>query len=223
LQRVINKNGGPEAVFKSATSGTKEGATTLGKVMDSLGPDERKTVTAAVLNKLGKATAGNQNAAGDEFSMSTFLTNWNNLSKPARSVLFDGYGPKFAENMDRIARVASNIRTGSKYLSNPSGSAITGAQLGTVGALTMSILSGNIGTAGAIAGGLATANLTAKALTNPRFVSWLAQQTKVPVQNVPAQVAVLKQVADRQKDPTLSEVADVIGQSYNAQKQQAQQ
>src|SRR6185436_10142031 len=55
LQSVIDKNGGPEAVFKAATSGTREGASTLRAVMQSLPSQEQKTVTATVLRRLGRA------------------------------------------------------------------------------------------------------------------------------------------------------------------------
>lgn len=215
LSRVVDKNGGPEAVFNAAMSGTKDGASTLRSVMQSLDPDQQKTLSAAVINRLGKATPGQQNAAGDQFSMGTFLTNWNNLSDKARSTLFDRYGPQFSKDMDSIANVASNVREGSKYLANPSGSATTGAHIGTTGALIMSLLTGNFGTAGAIGGGMALGNLSGRLMTNPTFVRFLAKQTQIPSQGfVPALVS-LRGTAEQKKDPDLKEAADLMANSIN--------
>jgi hypothetical protein len=215
LQRVVDKNGGPEAVFNAAMSGTKDGSTTLNNVMDSLGAPEQKTVSAAVLNRLGKANPGQQNAAGDEFSMNTFLTNWNKLSPQAKSTLFDRYGPDFSKNMDAVANVADNVRQGSKYLANPSGTAPTLASQSTFGALALSALTGHLGTAGAIGAGLGGANLAARLMTNPTFVKFLATKSNVPVQGLVPTLSALQTTAQEKKDPDLKAAADIIQQQAN--------
>ena len=81
LNSVVDKAGGPERIFSAAISGTKEGATTLRAVMQSLPEDGQKMISATVLRRLGRATSGQQNELGDKFSTETFLTNWNGLSQ----------------------------------------------------------------------------------------------------------------------------------------------
>ena len=131
VERVLDKNGGPEKVFAAAMSGTKEGATTLRTVMKSIPREQQKIVTAAVVRRLGKATPGRQDASGEVFSIQTYLTNWSRLSPEAKGVLFGRFGPKFNRDMTALARLAGNIREGSKVFSNPSGTqaAITGGWL----------------------------------------------------------------------------------------------
>lgn len=213
LQRVVDKNGGPEAVFNSAMSGTKDGATTLNKVMDSLAPDQQKTISAAVINRLGKATPGQQNAAGDQFSMGTFLTNWNKLSPQAKSSLFDRYGPDFSANMDKVARVASNVRDGSKVYANPSGTsgAYAGVSALTTGAL--SLFTGHPAVAAALAAGAGSANLTARLMTNPTFVKFLAKNVNVPVAGMAENAANLYSLAQKNNDDDLKQAAQLMMQN----------
>ena len=120
IENVIKKKGGPEKIFAAATSGTKEGATVLHGVMQSLNKEEQKVLTATIMRRLGKATPGAQNELGDVFSMERFLTNWNGLSVEAKRTLFDRYGPSFRADIDAIAKMAANIRTGSRVFQNPS-------------------------------------------------------------------------------------------------------
>jgi hypothetical protein len=62
LERVINRNGGPEAVYKAMFANAREGGTTLRLVMDSLDGAQQKDLAAATLRRLGRA---NPSARGD--------------------------------------------------------------------------------------------------------------------------------------------------------------
>ena len=217
LSTVLDKSGGPEAIYNAATSGTRDGATTLRTVMQSLKPDEQKVLASTMIRRLGKATAGQQNATGDEFSMSTFLTNWNKLSPQAKSTLFDRFGSGFRSDMDAVARMAANVRQGSKVFANPSGSASTGAQLGTVGGFVMAALSGHPLTAAAIAGGAGLTNATARLLTSPRAVKFLAQTSNVPLQGLVPVMANLHAAAEKSNDPGLRQLDQTLQQAVNQQ------
>jgi len=203
LSSVIDKNGGPEAVYKAVTSGTREGATTLRAVMQSLPEEAQKTLSATVLRRLGSAKAGVQDDTGGVFSTETFLTNWNTMSPQAKAALFDRYGPAFRQNMDQIAKVASNLRDGSSVFKNPSGTGQAMAQIGAFGAFTGALFSHNLPVAGGIAGSVATSNLIARLMTNPNAVKWLATTTKAPLSAAPA----LLNRAAQSNDPDLKEFA----------------
>lgn len=191
IDHVVERNGGPEAVFTAATSGTKEGATTLRAVMQSLPPEAQKTVSATVLRRLGRATPGRQNDLGERFSTETFLTNWNSMSPQAKAVLFDRFGAQFRQDMDQVARVASNLREGSKVFQNPSGTGQAATQTGAAVAFATSLATGNVGVAGSIASGVAGANLMARLMTNPQFVQWLAKTTKASPNAMPSLITQL--------------------------------
>ena len=203
VESVVQKNGGAEKIFAAATAGTREGATTLRSIMQSLKPEEAKILTSTVVRRLGRANPGAQNDTGDAFSTQTFLTNWNGLSKEAKSTLFDRMGPDYRSSMDNIARMASNLRSGSKVFQNPSGTSDATIQAATVGSAVTSLLMGSPGGAGAVAGVVGSANLGARLMTNPTFVRWLGRNTTRPVGSLNAQVGVLANMG--KDDPDVSE------------------
>jgi hypothetical protein len=214
VQRVIDKNGGPERVFEAAMSGTRDGGTTLRAVMQSLPQDGQKAVTAAVIKRMGMATPGVQDAAGEVFSAQTFLTNWNRTSPEAKRALFDRHGPTFAKDMDRIARVAQNIREGSRVLANPSGTANRAAALTYGASLVASLFDPTFTTTGALIAGGSMANVTARAMTNPKVVKWLANSTALPTGSAVAQIEALRRIGEQEQDEDVIAFADALAQQH---------
>lgn len=213
VQRVIDKNGGPEAVFNAVMSGTRDGGTTLRAVMQSLPKEGQQAVTAAVIRRMGMATPGVQDATGELFSAQTFLTNWNRVSPEAKRALFDRHGPQFSRDMDRIARVAETIREGSQVFRNPSGTANRGAAYTYGAALVASLFDATgVSTASVVGGGIG-ANWAARALTNPTAVRWLARATDAPIGSAPAMLHELRAAAQRNNDEELLEIADQLEQA----------
>lgn len=212
LRSVVERNGGPEKVFQAATSGTGEGATTFRTVMKSLPPEGKKALSATILRRLGRATPGKQNDIGDVFSTETFLTNWNRLSPEAKSTMTGAMGKRFKSDMDTIAKVASNLREGSKVYANPSGTASQGAAIGTYGTLGGAIGTGNWGTAALISSGLLANKAVSKLMTNPDFVHWVATapNSMPALRNHIARLSAIGSAnTERQKDnPTQSKSFD---------------
>ena len=208
ISSVIQKNGGPEAVFKAATSGAKEGATTLRAVMQSLPKDAQKVVSAGVLRRLGRAKPGTQNDTGDVFSTETFLTNWNTMSPQAKATLFDRYGQGFRQDMDAVAKVASNLREGSAVFKNPSGTGQAVGQMTAATTVLTSLLTGHLGVAGGVAAGIGASNISARFMTNPTSVKWLAKTTRAPQSALPALLAQAK----NSSDPDLQELAGMFNE-----------
>jgi hypothetical protein len=210
VERVIDKNGGPEKVFSAAMSGTKDGGTTLRAVMQSLPKEGQQAVTAAVIKRMGLANPGVQDAAGETFSAQTFLRKWNDVSPEAKRALFDRHGPGFVRDMDRIASVAQNIRDGSKVYANPSGTANRAAAFTYWLSLMGALGTGQMKTAAGLATGGAAANVLARGLTKPWFVKWLANSTALPVGSAVAQVNALRQIGEKENDEETIELADAL-------------
>lgn len=209
VQRVIDKNGGPEKVYAAAMSGTRDGGTTLRAVMQSLPKEGQEAVTGAVIKRMGLANPNAQDATGDAFSAATFLTNWNKVSPEAKRALFDRHGPAFSKDMDRIARVAENIKSGSQVFANPSGTANRAASMTYGAALVGSLFTG--GTAPLAVGG-AIANLGARAVTNPDVVKWLARGTNLPQGAIPGYLNAMAVEGQRKSDEDLVELASELQQ-----------
>ncbi|MGX5731960.1 hypothetical protein ACWKWK_15690 [Pseudoxanthomonas beigongshangi] len=207
LRRVVDRNGGPEKVFKAVMEGSSEGATTLRAVMKSLPDDGQKALTAAVIRRMGLATPGVQNAAGDAFSANTFLTNWNRLSPEARRTLFDRYGPGFSDDMDRIARVADNIKSGSEVYRNPAGTANKVGAMSYLGSLALAAGTGQKDAFYALVLAGLGASGSAHLMTSPSFVKWLANSTTVPVSSALPQIQQLHRIAEEEQDPEIADFA----------------
>lgn len=173
LERVIGKGKQPEDIFKSFYPTDPDQAGKVRAVLRSLAPSERKVVTEAVANRLGRAKPGAQDVEGEVFSSETFLTNWNKLSPGAKAQLFPD--PPMRENMNKIAAAASEIRTGKGIYANPSGTAGSFAAYSVYLSPLAAIAAGS--TAPLVAAGSAagSAYLGAKLLTNPKVVDWLAK------------------------------------------------
>jgi hypothetical protein len=213
LDSVIDRNGGPESVFRAATNGSREGATVLRAVMQSLPKDGQQMVSATVLRRLGRAKPSHQDDLGDRFSAETFLTNWQSMAPEAKAVLFHRYGPTFRKDMDQIAKVAANLRQGSKVFQNPSGTGQALNQRDAALAVIIAAGTGHFGTAGAILGGAGAANLMARVLTNPTAVRWLAGRSRAPASALPALAAQLA----RSNDADLQELGQLIEDRVNQQ------
>ena len=143
LDATINVDN-PERAFEafSALLQRDRSSSDIKRVRDikaSLGEDDWRTVSASIVARLGRAPAGQQNAAGDAFSPSVFLTNWNRMDPEARRLLL----PEAArEEMEKLAKVAESVKvsnvernasnTGTVVAAGAIGSAFTQAPIATV-------------------------------------------------------------------------------------------
>lgn len=227
VQRVIDKNGGPEAVYNAAMAGTRDGGTTLRAVMQSLPKDGQEAVTAAVIKRMGLATPGAQDATGEAFSAANFLTNWNRVSPEAKRALFDRHGAGFSQSMGRIAQVVDNIKSGAKVFANPSGTANRGAAMSYGIGLPISVaqapFTGQYWPVVATIGGGIGANIAARAFTSPLVVNWLAHSTRLPTGAINASIQGLTRAAEKSGDSAAMEYAAALAakQSEGSQQQGA--
>ena len=74
----------------------------------------------------------------------------------------------------------------------------------------MAILSGDIPSLSTLVAGGALANLTARAMTSPRAVAWLAKNTDRPVAALPGQLEVLKRIAVENDDEAAADLAAAL-------------
>ena len=208
LQPIIDK-ATPEKIFNAAMGGQKADTTILGTVMNALPQDARKEFVAAFLNKMGRAVSSTQDVTGNVFSTETFLTNWDKLRGSPKELLFGNFGQSFKNDMDKIAKATSIMRTGSQQYRNPSGSAQKLVAAGTIGGGIMALLTAPA-TLIPAAKAAGIANLSARALTNPKFVRLLAKQYDAPTSSIPAFISTLATQSERDNDPELKDIADEL-------------
>jgi hypothetical protein len=192
MQRIdelesIVKRDTPEKIFKAATSGIAEGGTTIRRVMSSLPIENRQEVSAAVLQRLGRAKNGMQNDVADVFSSETFLTNLAAMSPEAKQALFSSSGfPGLRSRVDQMAKMASVRREGAKVFANPSGTARQTGMLGWMTTLATGFATGSTTTILSALGAPVMANIGAKLMTNPKSANFLAQRTEMSPALVPS-------------------------------------
>ena len=129
LSGIVGRDA-PEKVFQAATSGTAEGDTVARRVVSALPKQERREVAAALIQRMGRAAPGQQDAEGAAFSSEQFLSNLGRMSKAARWTLFgrtdvDGV----LEQVENFARVAQTRREGGRVF-NGTGEPLLGSRMG---------------------------------------------------------------------------------------------
>jgi len=134
----------------------------------SLPEDEANYVRATILDGLGTASKGSQNAKGDAFSINNLVSNWNGLSDRAKAVLFQGDHRKA---VDDIMTAASGMKASARY----NNSSNTGATV--VGTATLSSFYGGI--LPGIATVVGQTGLGA-ILGSPRVAKWMSALYRKP-------------------------------------------
>jgi hypothetical protein len=207
----------PEDVFKAFTPNSPDQVNKVRAVMRSLNPSERKVVSDAVVNRLGRATPGKQDELGEVFSSETFLTNYNKLSPGARAQLFP---EGMREDMEALAKSAASIRQGAKVFQNPSGTAGKAATYGLAGAVGASVATGNVAPLVGAGAMVAGANISARMLTSAKVVNWLAEASTSKPEKMPALLARLSTIFNDTKDEALKADLGQYVQSVTPKKPQ---
>ncbi|MGH2375680.1 MAG: hypothetical protein ACRDIC_19695 [bacterium] len=205
LQGIVSKVD-PEDVYRAAMSGTKDGASTLRALKRSIRPQEFQVVARTAVDRLGRATPGSQDEIGDVFSSDTFLTNWNRMDPAAKKEILSGYdrASLVERSLSQVARVAANLKSGAKVYANPSGT--SGALIGKVGmalpagGLLVGGPAGALTAGGIVLGGMVAANLSARALTSPGLVNWIARATTMSQGELARHARRLSVIANRSRD-----------------------
>jgi hypothetical protein len=99
-------------VVRSLQQAAQSNGGRLGQFIRALPENESETVRASIINALGRAPAGRQDAAGEVFSLNDFLTHWNQLAPSARNAIFSR--PQ-REGIERLARIAEHTKGASAY------------------------------------------------------------------------------------------------------------
>ena len=173
----INKFDVDERALGFAMQASKDGGTALGRLRRNFEPEEWDTVAATVLHRMGLATPGAQNAAGDAFSVSTFMTSWSKMAPEAKQALFGGSRyAEAAEGLETLVSAVSSLK-GIEKLTNTSNTGrnlIAFTTISTLAGALGGLVGGDTSTAGgAIVTSIVAPRVAAKLITSPKFIKWL--------------------------------------------------
>lgn len=208
----------PEGAYGSVASSLSAGPTVYERLRGVIAPGTRQKVVATVIDEMGTATPGQQNASGDAWSPKTFLTNYNRMDANSRKALFTRLpgGAAMADNLADIAKTAEMLGDSSKVWANPSGTAPALTARGTVYALTAGAFFQPV-IAASTATGLGLANQASqRLLLNPKFVHWLAKAPTVRPEEAQAYtqrlLANAKLTNDKQFQQDVNDYLDSVGE-----------
>jgi hypothetical protein len=185
IEPIIGKADAPrsgEEIVAALQRAGKGNAIRLGKFIDTLPSEESGMVRATIINQMGRAGDGAQNAAGDAFSLAKFLTDYNKLTPSAKVTIFGAEG---RAALDDLAIVASGTKAAQQYANHSN----TGGVVG------------NLMTMGSATGGLPTFLTTIAAqyglgrlLASPRVARWIARAPRTGLSG-PAYIERLSRIA----------------------------
>ncbi|HEV2816716.1 MAG TPA: hypothetical protein VGW40_05795 [Allosphingosinicella sp.] len=111
VSAIVGNNSGERIADRLVNMSRNDGAG-LHRALRLMAPEEAQSVRAGIINHLGQATNGRQNAAGDAFSLETFLTNWNRMSERTKGAAFSG---QVRQDLNDLARLAQAAREGGTF------------------------------------------------------------------------------------------------------------
>tara|TARA_R110000823_G_scaffold289762_1_gene408084 strand:+ start:1933 stop:4209 length:2277 start_codon:yes stop_codon:yes gene_type:complete len=191
LNKIIDYDA-PEMGYRYLINSRRDGGTYFKKLQKQFTEAEWKDVSATIIQKMGYKNFGNE--ADEAFSVATFLTNWKSIAKEAKETLFLGMqdGPALEKSLDGLVKGFGAITKNSRLAGHSNTGAVTHT-LNLMNALggnfTTLILAGTGMTAGVLpaagvlaatfVGGVVTPNVSARLITSPIFVKWLAEGAAV--------------------------------------------
>lgn len=219
LNPVVNKVLSEE-IFTAALQGAKNGPSRLRALKKSLPVDDWNQLVGQQIREMGRATPGAQDITGELFSPATFLTTYNKLSPASRKVLFTG---KQYQGLEEAVTNLTVVSAGLKEASKMANTSNTAQNLIYMNMLTggMGGLYGSQDEGGAAAGALkgmvaATAipAITAKLITSPKFINWLADSATIAANpnGIAAHLGRLATIAVKDKElaPAIYEYLDTL-------------
>jgi hypothetical protein len=181
---TLNKKVTPEDVWTAAIGDSPKSASRISAVRKALTPAEWDYVKKTVITRMGEPVASAAREGADNFSANTFLTNYERMKKTGTINSIFGQG-NYRQDLDKVAKYASTLKSSADVLSNPSGTAGLGLTASVYfGALGMAATQAAVGGTPAglvgITGGTIGNAAIARLLNNQKFIHWLARSTQVP-------------------------------------------
>lgn len=205
LDEILRKGYDEEALTVAMRS-AESGSGRLQALKRQMTGDEWDTLAGTVLGRMGKAVPSKQDAAGEVFSISTFMTRWNKISPEAKTVLFGSQkNQPLRIQLDRLTQIVGDFKDVER-MANVSRSGSTAAFLGLL------VSSGAAAATGGFAVGVKTLGLgaavpyaAAKLITNPKFVKWLATGAQILKTNPNSLLVHIGRLAELAKDDEIKD------------------
>lgn len=159
-----------EQILAALEQAGRSNSARLASFMKTLPDEDAGVIRGTIIDRLGRATNGQQDETGAAFSLNTFLTNWSGMSDRAKATMFSG---EARAALNDLAKVASARRDSGRYVNFSN----TGSSIGNLA--SGGALAGSIANPAAL-GLFAIDGLTGAMLSSPKFARWLAKMPEQP-------------------------------------------
>lgn len=159
-----------EQIINAIEQAGRGNSARLAEFMKVLPDEDAGVIRGTIIDRLGRASAGQQDATGAAFSLNTFLTNWSKMSDRAKGTMFSG---ELRAALNDLAKVASARRDSGRYVNFSN----TGSTIGNVASASAGV--GALTNPAAL-GVFVIDGLTGALLSSPRFARWLAKMPSNP-------------------------------------------
>lgn len=187
-----------EAVYNRLSSDMLRKGGNVARLRDAwfrLPQNARRTFSATRIDDMGRATKGNQDDLGAQWSFNTFLSNFDDMSPQARKIVF---GAEAEKQVQDIATYASRLRDVDKLrnFSNTARNLIGGALIATLG---KALWGGDLMTAAGTVAAIPASFVGAKVLlSTPAMRAWTKSALRTAFNSSASQQASQAQVITRQ-------------------------
>lgn len=160
-------------IMQATLSNARGNLQMLHTLSRTLRPEEMRQVSAFLISELGRPVGSARGISQEiDFSVSSFLTRWNNMTPEARSMLFGG---EHAQAVDDLVRVVSRLAN-VEALANTSRSATNAISVGGLLATGSALMTG--GWQAALLPGI-TGFGAAVLFSRPFYVRWVARYARL--------------------------------------------
>ena len=180
------------------------------EIMRTLSPEQREVIRASTIRKLGMVSKSGQGAAGETWSFTKFLSDWNGLDRTVRNTLFKDRG--YLSALDALARTSEAISKRTiteppipKYMvAGAIGSAaLTGVGMASGIGPWLMLPVGFALTSGA-------AQFGQRLMRNRAFVNWLAKTTTARPAGLGAHIGRLGAIAENSDPQTKADIKEFL-------------
>ena len=164
IQPVLNAKT-PEKVYQAVLENSKNGASRVRTILESLDPVQSDVVRGVAFRELGRD--------GSTFSPAKYLTNYRQLHPDVRDALWGKSGSSLRNSMDKIADASASLAAGDRSLMGQLHEyALKHKTAG--GLATLAYITSAAGPKAIVTSGL-LGFVTGRMVKNPKILQWLAQ------------------------------------------------
>lgn len=179
LEKIADSELGQNA-FKTTFAGAENGAQLLRRLRKTVPTENWNDLVAVKLREMGMANKGASGALEREFSPERFIQNWRGISTEGKNTML-GQNTPLRQQLDRLARISGSILESREFRNFSNTAMLMQRGESLTESVASAFLTGKVGLFFMLRHPLRSmnANSASKLMTNPAYVKWLGDGSKI--------------------------------------------